>query len=217
VTAIAATTTMVHEAVRRALNQLKLGRKDTPIWLDTIQRLHPPIRFSPPPIESRLRNGRRKPILPVPKPPKIIFAEDRHRNRLYKNHEKEANRPALLDENNIINNSDNNSNSNNSNNSNVLSGNPLTIDRVINIQLDIMEGNPKISIDKAYESALEQYEKEKTEREIRLKVARQSWNDTVIKMNAQNVFSSSDSIIEENLKKEKDALNNQKNEKKDNQ
>lgn len=223
--------TLHHETVRRALNQMNLNGSKAPIWLEAIQKLYPPIRFSPPPIKSHLTNGQRKSILPIPKPPKIILNQDRYRRRLYKTHKHEMMKPVSFSEGNEINietindkfsnnindsdrindriNSNMNDNSNGNNNSRENLNNSPTIDRVIGIQLEIIKDNPKITIEEAYELALKKYQQEKIKQEIRIKVARQAWNDTVIKMNAYNLFSNATSIIEENLKKEREILEKQ--------
>lgn len=79
------------EIVRNALGNMKLG-KTRPIWLDTISSLYPPITFSLPDYIKKTKAGK------TPKPPKIIFAEDKYRAQFFRKNKTELWRPITLDE-----------------------------------------------------------------------------------------------------------------------
>lgn len=70
-----------------------LGGGGKPLWLETVATLFPPVQFAAPP--HVLEGGKRA---KVPRPPKIVFPEDRFWRAFYRANAAERYRPACLDE-----------------------------------------------------------------------------------------------------------------------
>ena len=76
--------------VRRTLGNIKMGQT-TPVWLDTVARLYPPVTFT----EPAYMRGRGK---KVARPPKLVYAEDAFRRRFFRENPSEVYTVTRIDE-----------------------------------------------------------------------------------------------------------------------
>lgn len=129
---------------------MKMGRPK-PVWFDTVAQKFPPLTFKAP---KALRPGAgprpKKSPLPIWRPPKLEFPEDKYVSKIYDEHPLERLRPATLCE---------------------TSEDPADTRRIINYQLELMETGK--DADEAFKIASEKFWEERKQAEIKEKVAKE--------------------------------------------